>query len=94
MFCSDRSAAYWFEQQKQFESAEAASLIVQGSPCPSDGAVTLFRPKYQGGLEAARPPQGWSNIYLPGNLSYVKLYNEVFKLALFFRQRSAYLRLR
>ncbi|KZS13079.1 DNA helicase INO80 [Daphnia magna] len=63
--CSDRSAAYWFEELSYPRNCEGISLILQGSAEVSKTTPSIFQPSYSGGLELAKPRHGWSSVILP-----------------------------
>lgn len=73
MVCSDRSAAYWLDESNHFRSQEGKNLIFHGSADNIRVVPSIFQPSYLGGIEVARPRQGWSNVILPGkNHNYSK----------------------
>ena len=66
MVCSDRSAAYWLEELAQCRSVEGKNLITCGSADVRKVTPSIFQPSFEGGIEVAKPKQGWSNVILPG----------------------------
>jgi len=67
--CSDRSAAYWLEGLPRCGSLEGENLMLHGSvagrPDPRKSDAFIFQSMPPGGIEAAKPKQGWSNVVLP-----------------------------
>ncbi|XP_046447627.1 chromatin-remodeling ATPase INO80-like [Daphnia pulex] len=63
--CSDRSAAYWLEKFSHCASAEGKNLILCGSAEVREATPSIFQSSCVGGLEVAKPKQGWSNVILP-----------------------------
>ena len=76
--CSDRSAAYWLEEFSHFCSAEEKNLILCGSAKLCEATFSIFH-SYVGGLNVAKPIQGWSNVILPGKTGLDKqnVYSEI-----------------
>ena len=67
VLCSDRSAAYWLDDLTKCGSLTGENLLLHGSPSgrPAGWNTFLFEPKYSGGIEVAKPKQGWSSVILP-----------------------------
>ena len=80
--CSDRSAAYWLEGLPRCGSLEGENLMLHGSvagrPDPRKSDAFIFQSMPPGGIEAAKPKQGWSNVILPGLC--LKIFQNVFFL--------------
>jgi hypothetical protein len=70
--CSDRSAAYWLEKFSHCASAEGKNLILCGSAEVREATPSIFQSSCVGGLEVAKPKQGWSNVILPGKIRHYK----------------------
>lgn len=66
--CSDRSAAYWLDDLASCPSAASHNLLMDGTLATAPASEShIFQQSFQGGLNAAKPKQGWSSVVLPGN---------------------------
>jgi hypothetical protein len=78
VFCSSRAAAWYMLRHQQCTSAEGLETLWYGSPEAAalhEARSQHFHPIHTGGLAAATPRFGWSDIIVPGksiqtNLTY------------------------
>jgi hypothetical protein len=72
VFCSSRAAAWYRLRHEQCTSVEGLQALWYGSPEAAalhEARSQHFHPIHIGGLEAATPRFGWSNIIVPGKSS-------------------------
>ncbi|XP_043203985.1 chromatin-remodeling ATPase INO80-like [Amphibalanus amphitrite] len=68
LYCSDRSAAWWWDDYLHCGSPEGRDVLLFGSP---EGAVEERQRSHRlttvesGGLSPLRPPHGWSQLIIP-----------------------------
>lgn len=72
LFCSDRSAAYRVKDLERCKTVDMENLIHYGSCEVQNIHGAIFLPSFAGGLEAAKPIQGWSSVVLPGKLFFIE----------------------
>jgi DNA helicase INO80 len=76
VFCSSRAAAWYMLRHQQCTSVEGLQTLWYGSPeaaAQHEATSQHFHPVHIGGLAAATPRFGWSNIIVPGKFSQTNI---------------------